>query len=159
MDSRLVEAIKANDTSTLITLFQANEGGILEQRTADAMDTALHLACIEGHREIVRILLMREATLALQYNNNGCTPLHIASMNGKVSVLEEFVLLAPASFYHATSEGHTVFHLAVIHGQYQALVYLVHTCNGTNLIHRQDNYGNTSLHLAVSGGHHQVRNE
>ncbi|XP_059441739.1 ankyrin repeat-containing protein At5g02620-like [Corylus avellana] len=155
MDSRLVEAIKANDTSTLISLFQANEG-IIEQRTADAMDTALHLACIEGHREIVRILLMHDVALALQYNSNGCTPLHMASMNGKVSVLEEFVLLAWASFYHATSEGHTVFHLAVIHGQYQALVYLVHTCNGTNLIHCQDHHGNTCLHLAVSGGRHQM---
>jgi hypothetical protein len=35
----------------------------------------------------------------------------------------------------------------------------VHTCNGTNLIHRLDNYDNTILHLAVSAGQHQVRNE
>jgi ankyrin repeat protein len=105
------------------------------------------------------MLLKCDATLASQYNFNGYMPVHMASMNGRVSVLEELVLIAPASFNHATNEGETVFHLAVIYGQYQALVYLVHTCNGTNLIHRLDNYDNTILHLAVSAGQHQVRNE
>jgi ankyrin repeat protein len=106
------------------------------------------------------MLLKCDATLASQYNFNGYMPVHMASMNGRVSVLEELVLIAPASFYHATNEGEkTIFHLAVIYGQYQALVYLVHTCNGTNLIHRLDNHGNTILHLAVSAGQHQVRNE
>ena len=78
-------------------------------------------------------------------------------MNGRVSVLDEFVKMAPVSFHYATYEGETVFHLAVRYGQYQALVYLVHVSNGTNLIHHQDRNGNTILHRAVFSGRQQVR--
>ncbi|KAM3699707.1 hypothetical protein ACJW31_05G046300 [Castanea mollissima] len=254
MDSRLLEAIRINDTPTLISLFQANEG-ILEQRTTDSLDTALHLAsklghvdmvseivklcpdlvaaenknletpiheacrqgkaevlkllleanpmaaskvnsenksaffiaCSNGHYDVVKLLVnntgMRgleenvfdqicihvaaykghtdvvrdfDASLALQYNKNGFTPLHMASMNGSVSVLDEFVKMAPVSFHYTTFEGETVFHLAVRYGQYQALAYLVHVSNGTNLIHRQDRNGNTILHLAVFSGRQQI---
>lgn len=105
------------------------------------------------------MLISSDINLSLQYNNNGYTPVHLASMNGRVPVLEEFVVMAPVSFYDATSEGETVFHLAVEYGHYPALVYLVQTCNGTNIIHRQDEYGNAILHVAVSHRHHQVRNE
>ncbi|XP_041020412.1 ankyrin repeat-containing protein At5g02620-like [Juglans microcarpa x Juglans regia] len=291
MDIKLLEAIQANDTPTLISLFQANEG-VLEQRTADSLDTALHLAakfghvdlaseivtlcpelvaaqnkmletpiheacrhgsaevlklllttnpraacklnsenklaffmacsnghldvvnlflnhpgmlgleenvfdptcvhvaaknghmdaviellnacpdfartidengnsllhyaCVQGHREATRMLINCDASLTLHRNINGYIPVHMASMNGKVAVLEELVLMASVSFHYDTNEGESVFHLAVRHGQYDALVYLVHTCNGTSLIHYQDLYGNTILHVAVSGGRHQI---
>ena len=120
-------------------------------------NSPLHYACIRGHTDITWMLLSCDASLALHYNNNGFTPLHMASMHGRVSVLEEFVKMASVSFNYATYEGETVFHLAVRYGQYHALVYLVHVSNGTNLMHRQDRNGNTILHAAVSGGHHQVR--
>ncbi|XP_041002183.1 ankyrin repeat-containing protein At5g02620-like [Juglans microcarpa x Juglans regia] len=291
MDIKLLEAIQANDTPTLISLFQANEG-VLEQRTADSLDTALHLAakfghvdlaseivtlcpelvaaqnkmletpiheacrhgsaevlklilttnpraacklnsenklaffmacsnghldvvnlflnhpgmlgleenvfdptcvhvaaknghmdaviellnacpdfartidengnsllhytCVQGHREATRMLINCDASLTLHRSINGYIPVHMASMNGKVAVLEELVLMASVSFRYDTNEGESVFHLAVRHGQYDALVYLVHTCNGTSLIHYQDLYGNTILHVAVSGGRHQI---
>ncbi|KAL4626059.1 hypothetical protein ACB092_05G068400 [Castanea dentata] len=116
----------------------------------------LHYACIRGHTDITWMLLSFDASLALQYNKNGFTPLHMASMNGSVSVLDEFVKMAPVSFHYATFEGETVFHLAVRYGQYQALAYLVHVSNGTNLIHRQDRNGNTILHLAVFSGRQQI---
>uniref|UniRef100_A0A7N2LNG0 PGG domain-containing protein n=1 Tax=Quercus lobata TaxID=97700 RepID=A0A7N2LNG0_QUELO len=118
-------------------------------------NSPLHYACIRGHTDITWMLLSCDASLALHYNNNGFTPLHMASMHGRVSVLEEFVKMASVSFHYATNEGETVFHLAVRYGQYHALVYLVHVSNGTNLMHRQDRNGNTILHAAVSGGHHQ----
>lgn len=131
----------------------------LVQKTDENGNLALHHACIEGHRDITRMLVRRNTSLGLQYNNNGYIPLHMASMNGKVSVLEEFVLMAPESFHYATNEGETVFHLAVRYGKYQVLLFLLQACNGSNLIHLQDQYGNTILHLAVSGGRYQVRNE
>jgi ankyrin repeat protein len=104
------------------------------------------------------ILLRRDSNLALQYNNNGYTPLHLAVMNGKVSILNDFVSGSAASFYYTTREEETAFHLAVRYGCYDALVFLVQVANGTNLLHCQDRYGNTVLHLAVSGGRHKVRN-
>lgn len=129
-------------------------------RTIDEKgNSLLHYACIQGHREVARKLINCDASLALHRNINGYLPVHMASVKGEVAVLDVLVLMASASFHNNTNEGESVFHLAVRYGQYDALVYLVHTCNGTNLIHYQDLYGNTILHVAVSGGRHQVRKE
>lgn len=122
-------------------------------------NTALHYAAKEGHREVTWMLLKFDNLLAKKYNNRGHTPLHVAAINYKVTVLEGFVLMAPASFQCLTNEGETVFHLAVKHSQYDALVFLIRVCNGTNFFHCQDRLGNTILHLAVSGGHHKVRHK
>ncbi|CAL5191073.1 unnamed protein product [Lathyrus oleraceus] len=77
-------------------------------------------------------------------------------MNGKVSVLNDFVSGSSASFHCLTREEETVFHIAVRYGCYDALVFLVQIANGTNLLHCQDRYCNTALHLAVSGGRHKM---
>ncbi|KAL4292322.1 hypothetical protein AHAS_Ahas18G0016500 [Arachis hypogaea] len=119
-------------------------------------NSSLHHACNEGYREIIWILLRRDPNLALQYNNNGYTPLHLAVKNGRVSVLEDFVSTCSASFLYLTTEEETVFHIAVRYGCYHALEYLVKVSNGTNLLHCQDRYGNSVLHLAVSGGRHKI---
>lgn len=131
--------------------------GHMAQKVDEKGNLALHYACNEGHREITWMLLRRDPNLALQYNNNGYTPLHLAAIHGDVSVLEEFARKAPASFQYLTKEEESVFHLAVRYGKFEALVFLVHFSNTTNLLHCQDRYGNTVLHLAVSGGRNQVR--
>lgn len=123
----------------------------------DNGNSLLHHACNKGHREIAWILLRRDPNLSLQYNNNGYTPLHLAVMNGKVSILNDFVSGSAAAFHYLTREEETVFHLAVRYGCDDALVSLVQASNGTNLLHCQDRYGNSVLHLAVSGGRHKVR--
>ncbi|KAG2728995.1 hypothetical protein I3843_01G225400 [Carya illinoinensis] len=128
----------------------------LARTTDEKGNSLLHYACIQGHREATQMLINCDASLTLHRNINGYIPVHMASMNGKVAVLEELVLMASLSFRYNTNEGESVFHLAVRHGQYDALVYLVQTCNGTNLIHCQDQYGNTILHVAVSRGRHQM---
>lgn len=128
------------------------------QKTDEKGNSSLHYACNEGHREITWMLLRRDANLALQYNNNGYTPLHLAAIHGEVSVLEEFAKKTPAAFHYLTKEEETIFHLAVRYGKYEALVFLLLSSNGTNnLLHCQDRYGNTVLHLAVSRRRHQVR--
>jgi len=121
-------------------------------------NTALHHACYKGHFEIVWILLSHDSNLALQHNNNGYTPLHLAVIKGKVSTLDYFVVASTSYFHYPTREEETVLLLAVRYGCYDALVFLVRVAYGTNLVHRQDRYGNTVLHRAVSGGRHKVRN-
>lgn len=124
----------------------------------DKGNSPLHHACNEQRREIVWILLGRDANLALQYNYNGYTPLHLAAIHGEVLILEEFARKAPAAFHYLTKEDETIFHLVVRYGKYEALLYLLSVASGTNLLTCRDRYGNTVLHLAVSGGRHKVRN-
>ncbi|PON88579.1 Transmembrane protein [Trema orientale] len=133
-----------------------NMSPYLGQKIDEKANSALHYACEEGHREITWMLLRRDPNLALQYNNNGYTPLHLAAIHGEVSVLEEFARKAPAAFHYLTQEEESVFHLVVRHGKFEALVFLVHVSSGTNLLHCQNRYGNTVLHLAVSRGRHQI---
>ncbi|KAL6134497.1 hypothetical protein ACLB2K_066728 [Fragaria x ananassa] len=126
------------------------------QKADDNGNSPLHFACNKGHREITWLLLRRDVNLALQYNNNGYTPLHLAAINGNISVLEDFALKAPAAFHYLTKEEESIFHLTVRYGKYQALLFLVNVANSTNLLHCQDRYGNTILHLAVSGARYEI---
>ena len=105
------------------------------------------------------MILKADAELALEFNNDGYTPLHLAAMNGNTAILKEFMSMAPTSFQCHTKNGETVFHLIVRYNHYDAFKYLVHVFNDTNIFHCPDQYGNTIFHIAVSGGHHQVRNE
>jgi len=120
-------------------------------------NSPLHHACERGHTEIAWILLRRDPTLSLLFNNDGYTPLHLAVMNGKVSILQDFASSIAASLNRITREEVTVLHLAVKYGRHNALEFLVHVSNGTYLLHCQDRYGNTVLHLAVLGKRYKVR--
>ncbi|KAL5575211.1 hypothetical protein UlMin_016910 [Ulmus minor] len=119
-------------------------------------NSPLHHASINKHREITSTLLKLDPKLAQRYNNCGYTPLHYATIHYKITVLTEFVSMAATSFQCLTKEGETVFHLAVKHGQYDALVCLIHFCNGMDLFTCQDRHGNTILHLAVSEGNYKM---
>jgi len=134
-----------------------NKWSELAQVIDDDGNSPLHHACQRGHREIAWIFLRHDPSLALVYNNNGYTPLHLAVMNGKVSILQDFASRIAASLNRITREEETVFHLAVRYGWHDALEFLVHVSNGTNLLHCQDRYGNTVLHLAVIRKHYKVR--
>ncbi|CAJ1955292.1 unnamed protein product [Sphenostylis stenocarpa] len=122
----------------------------------DDGNSPLHHACDRGHKEIAFIPLKRDSNLLLQYNNNGYTPLHLAVMNGKVSILQDFVSSIVASLNRLTRAEETIFHLAVRYGSQDALEFLVDVSNGTNLLHCQDRYGNTVLHLAVIGKRYKM---
>jgi ankyrin repeat protein len=51
------------------------------------LSTALHLACQEGHSEIVRLLCDKSANLNAQ-DRDGRTPLHIATRHKRLSCIE-----------------------------------------------------------------------
>ncbi|XP_058786991.1 ankyrin repeat-containing protein At2g01680-like [Vicia villosa] len=83
-------------------------------------NSALRHACNKGHRDIVWTILKNISNLALLNNYSGYTPLHLGVMNGKVSVLNDFVSGGYASFQCLTREEETVFRLAVRYKCYDA---------------------------------------
>lgn len=125
----------------------------------DDANSPLHLACKQGHREIASTLLRHDPSLALQNNHNGYTPLHLAVINGSVSILSDFASTVAPSFLYLTRESHeTVFILAARHGRYDALVFLEDVPISQNLLRHTDQGHNSVLHVAVAGGHLKVRN-
>ncbi|KAH7547241.1 hypothetical protein FEM48_Zijuj01G0288800 [Ziziphus jujuba var. spinosa] len=124
--------------------------GLLDLEEAGLDLTCIHVAASRGHSDVVREILNTNPNFAKKMDEKGNSPLHYA-------FLEEFASKAPAAFHYLTKEEETIFHLAVRYGKYEALLFLVHSSNGTNnLLHCQDRYGNTVLHLAVSRGRHQI---
>ncbi|KAL5575209.1 hypothetical protein UlMin_016908 [Ulmus minor] len=113
-------------------------------------NSPLHYASIYKHREITTTLLKLEPKLAQKYNS-GYTPLHYATMNIKFPVL--IICVNGCNIFPVSHKRG--FHLAVKHGQYDALVSMIHFCNGMDLFTCQDRNGNTILHLAVSEGKYQ----
>lgn len=116
----------------------------------------LHYASRIGNVEITKFLLNSKPDMALQYNNNGYTPLHQAAINGHVKILEAFIASSPTSFNCLTTDGDTVFHLALRFGKYNAFIFLAESFDFTGLLHQQDQFGNTVLHLAILRNNYQV---
>ncbi|KDO45592.1 hypothetical protein CISIN_1g040043mg, partial [Citrus sinensis] len=116
----------------------------------------LHYASRIGNVEITKLLLNSKPDMALQYNNNGYTPLHQAAINGHVKILEAFIASSPTSFNCLTTDGDTVFHLALRFGKYNAFIFLAESFDFTGLLHQQDQFGNTVLHLAILRNNYQL---
>ncbi|XP_060964342.1 ankyrin repeat-containing protein At5g02620-like [Cannabis sativa] len=147
-------AASAGYTDVVMELISKNSE--FAQTMDERGNMILHWASEKGHKEITGMLLKLDPKLALKYNKDGFTPLHLATINYKVLVLQGYVNKAAVSFQCLTTEGDTVFHLAVKHGRIDALMYLISVCNRMSLFNCQDRFGNNILHLAVLGGHHKM---
>ncbi|KAJ6963561.1 ankyrin repeat-containing protein ITN1-like [Populus alba x Populus x berolinensis] len=112
----------------------------------------LHCACKNGHLEITKLLLRHDLDLTLIYNNKGFKPLHLAAIHGNGTILEEFLAMAPTSFDCLTTDGDNVFHLLVRFNAHSAFMCLERVFGDTKLFQQPDQFGNTILHIAISGG-------
>lgn len=66
--------------------------GICEVNELDRFgQTALHIACYEGHIDIVRILIRKMANLNVQ-DKNGWSPLHSAASVGHLEICELLII-------------------------------------------------------------------
>ncbi|CAK9860712.1 unnamed protein product [Sphagnum jensenii] len=79
-------------------------------------NTALHLACKEGHNEVVDVMLKRVGELALDaINIRGNTPLHLAAINGHVHIVNKLLNLKPeVDLNGRNKKGQTALHFATI---------------------------------------------
>ncbi|KAD4889168.1 hypothetical protein E3N88_21241 [Mikania micrantha] len=108
---------------------------------------ALHCACRRGHLEITTLLLRMDPDQALQFNENGYTPLHLAAINGSVAILQEFASVAPLSFQLQTEYGENVMHLTIRYNKFDAFKFAYGMLKGTHLLYQADKFGNTIKHL------------
>jgi ankyrin repeat protein len=79
-------------------------------------NTPLHLACKEGHDEVVDVMLKRVKELALDaINIRGNTPLHLAAINGHVYTVNKLLKLeAEVDLNGRNKKGQTALHFATI---------------------------------------------
>ena len=130
-------------TEELSLCSEANNRG-----TTDGGQTALYLACLEGHTDFVRVLLTQTADVNIQ-GTGGDTALHAACYKGHTEIVRA-LLGHNAAVNAKDAAGHTPLHVACEAG---------HTETVRLLLQRDDTDVNTAtggrrsaLHIACDNG-------
>jgi ankyrin repeat protein len=114
--------------------------------------TALHLASINGHTEIVRLLLKHGAATEARCLL-GRTPLILAALTSRDEVLSA-LLSAGAKIEARDDAGGTALQAAAAMGHADAVRILLNA--GASVNAKATRNGRTALHIAASGGHENL---
>lgn len=138
-------------------LLRCNDINIYIKDTSD--DTPLHEACLNGHHDIVEILLKRMKledpnTMEIDaQNTESQTPLHLACREGHVEVVKVFLkhFFEKRALLCQTrdNEESTALHLACKSGSDEIVKILI--LNGADLFAKQHK-GITAIHIAAQYG-------
>ncbi|KAJ5711676.1 Mg2+ transporter protein CorA-like/Zinc transport protein ZntB [Penicillium malachiteum] len=126
-------------------------------------DTALNLAAIKGHLEVLkRLAAGKEDQIdpkkLQRMNNLHETPLLLAVKYGEVSIAE-FLLKEKADPKASDVEGNTALHLAVKNGELKIVQSLLdEQSENTNLLELRNDLGETPYLTAASSGKESVLN-
>ncbi|XP_045113553.1 ankyrin repeat and SAM domain-containing protein 1A-like isoform X12 [Portunus trituberculatus] len=88
--------------------------------------TALHLAALNGHKDVVALLLAHEASCNVQ-DGEGSTPLHLAAWAGHTEVVRTLLHQGPSisNVNHQNKGGETALHCAAQYGHTEAAQLLL----------------------------------
>ncbi|XXH00153.1 hypothetical protein Hte_006495 [Hypoxylon texense] len=119
----------------------------------DLGGTALHLAARYGPRDIVNLLLSKNAEIN-QRDLNGSSPLHLASRYGLCEIVT-CLLDAKADLRQLDNDGCTPFHVASMFGQLEVLS-LLYERGPKEQISEVNAFLNAPLHLACLNNYYDV---
>ncbi|CAH8301639.1 unnamed protein product [Eruca vesicaria subsp. sativa] len=86
MDHRLFDAARSGDITTLQLLLQ-EDPLLLERFSMSSLENPLHVSAFSGQADFTAEILRHKQDLALEPNQQGFSPLHIASALGKLEVV------------------------------------------------------------------------
>ena len=107
--------------------------------------TALHVACVVGHLEVVDFLLSKGVHPDIG-DNDGVTPLMVASYRGYYDIVKMLVSKCPSAVRSANSNGLTPLMYASVEGQVVIVQFLLMNGAQPNMA---DNNGWTALAIAT----------
>jgi serine/threonine-protein phosphatase 6 regulatory ankyrin repeat subunit B len=121
--------------------------------TNEEENTPLHLACKEGHDEVVDVMLKRVGELALDaINIRGNTPLHLAAINGHVDIVNKLLKLeGEVDLNGRNKKEQTALHFATIKCHPNVVKALCLAKEERLRANLQDKNGKTCLQYAKEG--------
>ncbi|GAB2240536.1 hypothetical protein Droror1_Dr00021054 [Drosera rotundifolia] len=110
---------------------------------------AIHYAASSGYDDGVDRLIAEDNSCVMQRDKEGVSPVHIATRNGQIKVLEK--LLGKCLYMEelVTDKGRNILHEAADYGKHDVVKYILNNPSLESLVNQQDNEGNTPLHLAT----------
>ncbi|OVA19799.1 Ankyrin repeat [Macleaya cordata] len=124
-------------------------------------ETPLQIASLVGRTNFAKEIIRRRPEFAIELNKDGFSPIHMASANEYVEIVEELLMIQGGCncsdcVAEVTFRSLTALHLAVKNNQFEALKVLVQGHIGGQLLNAKDSNGNTVLHLAITLKQHQA---
>ncbi|KAL1546519.1 ankyrin repeat-containing protein BDA1-like [Salvia divinorum] len=146
MERKVTDAAVKGDVDELHNLMKDDPFLLYSAALRDG-DTPLHIACIGGHLEFVREMLLLAPEFASELNRDGLSPLHIASARGDVEIVRELLKLGSHVWLAKGREGRIPLHSAVAKGRARVILELLSACSDS--IAHVTARGETCFHLAV----------
>ncbi|XP_062005926.1 protein ACCELERATED CELL DEATH 6-like isoform X2 [Rosa rugosa] len=116
----------------------------------------LALAAYISNFDAVRCLLDKYSNDAYRQDTNGFFPIFIASRNGNIKIVQEFLNHCPDLKELHDKQGRNILHVAAAYGQAKLVEYILGTTKLEMLLNERDNFGNTPLHIAVQNWHPRI---
>ncbi|KAL0290218.1 UNVERIFIED_CONTAM: hypothetical protein Scaly_2679100 [Sesamum calycinum] len=160
MEGKLLEAARSGDLQTLYDAVGEDDSILQKLHSCGCVETPLHRASMFGQAEFVREYMRLSSISAhqlSQLNRNGYSPLHLASANAHLEIVDFMLEYVKQNFaivevcMKKDRDGRTALHSAMVSGKIEVIdVLFVNYPDAANEVtfHQE-----TVLHLAVK--HHQ----
>ena len=145
-DSAMHLAVRKRDPDMCKTLVESGSGVDMQN---DEGQTPLHLACIHGCAEIIRVLFLARASPSI-YDKEDRAPIYMAAERGHTVIVEFLIDKFKASVFERSKDGSTLMHIASLNGHPETAICLYE--RGVPLL-MPNKFGERSIHTASKAGH------
>ena len=148
-DSAMHLAVRKRDSDMCKTLVESGAG--VDGQNEEGQ-TPLHLACIHGCADIVRVLFLARANASI-VDKDDKAPIYMAAERGHTMIVEFLIDKFKASVFERSKDGSTLMHIAALNGHPDTAMVLYD--RGVPLL-MPNKFGERSIHTAAKAGHVNV---
>ncbi len=146
------QAAQVGDLAKVKMLLASNPDLVFTKNKKELNATALHGAVMNGHKEVVELLLASGAEVNATIKKQGLTPLHFAVVRRQMDVIK-LLLVHEAEINAKDSDGQTPLHVAAANGfKEEAELLLAHGAE----VHATTNTGKTPFNYAMHYHHWEI---